>query len=366
MKIEILRENLERAVSVAAKVTNKNLSLPVLGCVIFSVGGGKTELRATNLDLSVRAVLKAKIIEEGVIAVPAQVLSQTISVLIDQKLILKTSGNTLVIDGERGTTSITLVDPAEFPKLPQVKAGSGNEATLPAHTFATVLRAVHFSASTSSVKPELASVFLSLEKGELIGAATDSFRLAEVKIPIKTKGSFRPVLIPARNVPDIIRSIEDSEEVSVTVEDSQVAFVSEFGSLTSRTVDGTFPDYRAIIPKDFVVSATCLKEDAIKAFRKISIFLDSFSQVHLSMKPSEKAFVVSALNASVGETTDHVPAALQGEDMDINFNARYIMDALSVVGGDSVAFSVAGPGRPMVMTDVPHKGFTYLVMPMNR
>jgi DNA polymerase-3 subunit beta len=84
------------------------------------------------------------------------------------------------------------------------------------------------------------------------------------------------------------------------------------------------------------------------------------------MKPSEKKFTVRAVNESIGETMDHIPATLEGEDIDINFNARYITEALSVVGGDSVSFGIAGHGKPMMMTDVPHRGFTYLVMPMNR
>jgi len=366
MKIEILKENLEQAVQVAAKISNKNLSLPVLSCVLLSVDSGKAELKATNLDLSVQVTLKAKVSEGGVIAVPAHVLAQTISALTDQKLILKTSGNNLVIDGERGTTSITLVDPSEFPTLPHVKKGGGAEISLSAHTFAAALRSVAFSASTSSVKPELASIYLSLEKGELVAAATDSFRLAESRIPVKAKGSLSSVLLPARNIADIIRALEGSGEVEIRVGDNQASFVSDFGCITSRTIDGAFPDYRAVIPRDFVASATCLKEDAVKAFRKISIFLDSFSQVHISIKPSEKTFTVSAVNASVGETVDHIPAALDGEDIDINFNARYITEALSIVSGDSVTFSIAGQGRPMVLSDVPHKGFTYLVMPMNR
>jgi len=366
MKLEILKENLERAVSVAAKVSNKNLSLPVLGCVLISVEGGKAELKATNLDLSIQVNLKAKIIEEGIIAVPAHILAQTVSALTDQKLTLKTSGNTLVIDGDRGTTSITLVDPSEFPKLPQVKKSGGDEIVLPAKTFATALRSVAFSASLSSVKPELASICLSLEKGELVAAATDSFRLAEVKVPLKIKSSFSAVLLPARNIADVLRALDEGEGVEIRVGENQVSFVSDFATVTSRTIDGAFPDYRSVIPRDSVASATVLKEDAIKAFRKIAIFMDSFNQVHISMKPSDKTFTVRALNASVGETVDHIPAALEGEDIDINFNARYITEALTVVGGDSITFSVAGAGRPMVMTDVPHKGFTYLVMPMNR
>lgn len=366
MKIEILRENLERVVGVASRVSNKNLSLPVLGCVLFVVDANTALVRSTNLDLSVEMNLKAKVIEPGTVAVPAHILTQTISALNDQRLVLKTSGNNLVIEGERGTTTITTVDATEFPTLSYVKEGQGVSVSLPARDFILTLRSVSFSASTSSVKPELASVSLTLEGGELIAAATDSFRLAEVKVPIKAKGNFHSVLLPARNIADILRAVETEENIEIRVGDNQCSFVSGFGHITSRTIDGAFPDYRAVIPKDFVASATCLKEDAIRAFKKIAIFTDSFNHVHLSFKPSDKVFTVKAVNASVGETIDHVPASLDGEDIDINFNARYITDALPVIGGDSVTFSVAGHGRPMVITDVPHKGFTYLVMPMNR
>lgn len=366
MKIEILKENLEKAVSIASKVSNKNLSLPVLGCVLISVKDGKASLKATNLDLSVDVLLKAKTLQDGVVAVPAHVLMQTVSALTDQKIILKTSGNNLVIDGERGATSIALVDASEFPTLPYVKEGSGTSVTIPTHEFVAALRSVSFSASTSSIKPELASVSLTLEKGELVAVATDSFRLAETRIPLKVKGSFGPLLIPARNVADIVRAAESGTEIEIRSTDNQCSFLSDFGHITSRTIDGAFPDYHAIIPNSSIAEATCLKEDAARAFRKISIFMDSFNQVHISLKPSEKVFSVRAINSAVGETVDNIPAALEGEDIDINFNARYIVDALSIMSGDSVTFAIAGAGKPMVMKNSPSKGFTYLVMPMNR
>ncbi len=366
MKIEILQENLNHALMLVSRVSNKNLSLPVLGCVLLVVGEGKVTARATNLDVSVEMNLNAKVLEGGMVAVPAHILTQTISTLTNQKLTLHVAENNLIIEGERGRTSIATLDSSEFPTLPYVKEGEGERVTIPTRDLIATLRSVSFAASTSSVKPELASVSLSLENNEMVAAATDSFRLAEVKIPIKTKSTFSGILLPARNTPDILRFLESGADVEVRVGENQCTFVTELGYLTSRTIDGAFPDYHAIIPKDAVASATCLKEEAVQAFKKISIFTDAFNQVHLSFKPSEKTFTVSALNASVGETEDRVPATLDGEDIDINFNARYIIDALSVVAGDSVSFLVAGHGKPMLVTDVPHKGFTYLVMPMNR
>jgi DNA polymerase-3 subunit beta len=237
---------------------------------------------------------------------------------------------------------------------------------LPARELITALRSVAFAASSSSVKPELASVSLSFEAGQLVAAATDSFRLAEVKISTASKQTISGVLLPARNIPDILRALDGAGEVEVRVGENQCSFFSDFGFLTSRVIDGAFPDYRAIIPKDSVAKATCLKEDAVSIFKKVAIFTDSFNHVHLSFKPSDKVFTIRAVNTPVGETVDHIPAALEGEDIDINFNARYITDALPVIGGDSITFSTAGHGKPMIITDVPHKGFTYLVMPMNR
>ncbi|MEK7063122.1 MAG: DNA polymerase III subunit beta [Patescibacteria group bacterium] len=366
MKLEILREHLDRAAGIAAKVSNKNLSLPVLGCALFVVSNDRAVLRATNLDVSVEVVLKAKVSKDGVVAVPATVLAQTVAAFSDQKLTVELVGTSVVIKGEKGKSSIATIDTSEFPTLPYVKQGEGVSATLPTHEIVSALRMVSFAAAQSSMKPELSSISILLEKGELVAAATDSFRLAEVRIPAKVKASFGPTLIPARNVPDIIRATEGSLNVEVRVSENQCTFVSDAGFVTSRTIDGAFPDYNAIIPKEFVATVTSLKEDVVRAFRKVSIFADTFNQVHIAVKPSEKKFAVQSSNTAVGETDEEVPGALDGQDVEINFNARYITDALSVIGGDSVTFSVAGAGKPMIIEDSPKRGFLYLVMPMNR
>jgi DNA polymerase-3 subunit beta len=366
MKIEILREHLDKAAGIAAKVSNKNLSLPVLGCALFVVSNDRAVLRATNLDVSVEVVLKAKISKDGVVAVPAIILAQTIAAFSDQKLTLELVGTNVVVKGSNGKSSIATIDASEFPTLPYVKQGEGVSAELPTNEIVSALKMVSFAAAQSSMKPELASISLMLEKGELVAAATDSFRLAEVRIPAKVKASFGPTLIPARNVPDIIRATEGTQQIEVRVAENQCTFVTDGGFITSRTIDGAFPDYGAIIPKEFMSTATSLKEDVVRAFRKVSIFADTFNQVHITVKPSEKKFAVQSSNTSVGETDEEVPSVLQGADVEINFNARYITDALSVIGGDSVTFSVAGPGKPMIIEDSPKRGFLYLVMPMNR
>ncbi len=366
MKIEILKDNLEKAAGIVSKVSNKNLSLPVLGCALFVVSHDRAVMRATNLDVIVEVVLKSKIINEGIVAIPAVVLAQTISAFSDQKLTLEVKDSLLIIKGERGTSSIAVVDNSEFPTLPYVKEGEGMSAKLKTSDVLHALRAVSFSAASSGMKPELGSISLLLENGELIAAATDSFRLAEIRIPAKVKAAFGPTLIPARNVPDIIRAADSSSEMEVRVAENQCSFITDGGFITSRTIDGAFPDYNAIIPREYVATATVLREDVVRAFRKVSIFTDTFNQVHLSLSASKKMFTIQSSNSSVGATDESLPAVIEGEDIEINFNAKYITDALAVVGGDSVTFSIAGPGKPMIIEDSPKRGFLYLVMPMNR
>jgi DNA polymerase-3 subunit beta len=366
MKLELLREHLEKAASLCAKVSNKNLSLPVLGCVVFVVSKDRALLRATNLDVSVEVVLKAKILTDGVVAVPAHILAQTITAFSDQKLTLSLSGASLVVQGERSKSSIATVDASEFPTLPYVKEGEGVSVRIQSHDVAALLRMVHFAASTSSMKPELASISCTLDGSELVVAATDSFRLAEARVSVKARAAFGPTLIPARNVPDIIRAIESAPEVEFRVSDTQCTFVTDSGFITSRTIDGAFPDYRALIPKEFVVSATALREDVVRAFRKVSIFADTFNQVHLHTLPEQKKFTIQSSNTAVGATDEDIDATIEGEDIEINFNAKYITDALQVIQSDSVSFSIAGKGKPMVIEDAPRRGFLYLVMPMNR
>jgi len=365
MKLEILKDNLDVAVSIVGRVSNKNLSLPVLGCVVIEASSDRVVAKATNLDLSVEVVLKAKVIEGGVVAVPAAVLMQAVATATDQRLELSHSNSSLAISGPHGKADLKTLDSSEFPKLPYVKEGHGTSVSLPSHELARVLKSASFAASSSGMRPELSSIFLSIDGAHLIAAATDSFRLAEMRLPMKAKAA-DPILIPARNIPDLIRVMESGDTAEVRIGESQVTFIVGGNHITSRTVDAAFPEYRAIIPKSFGSSATMLTGDAARAFRKVAVFTDAYSEVQISLLPSKKSFSIKAANASVGEGYEQVDAALDGDDIVMSFNARYILDALPIITSDSIVFKIAGPGKPMVIEEAPARGFTYLVMPMNK
>ena len=365
MKIEILKDNLIEAAQIIARIGNKHLSLPVLSCAIISAHPERTVLRGTNLDVSVEVQLKAKVTEGGVVAVPSYIFNQLISTSFDQKITLESDEHTLVFLGAHSSSKLNILDASEFPKLPFVKDGEGVSLTLPAKELVQALKGVSFAASVSGIRPELASVFLKISDHTLTAAATDSFRLAEMKLHVKSKDHTDHILIPGRNIQEIIRMIGGSDTVELRIGENQVTFLSNGSFVTSRLTDGVFPDYAAIIPKNFLGSAILLTEDIVKILRRVSVFTDASGQVEMRVSKKGKSVLIKASNASVGETAEELDAAIEGDDITLSFNIKYLLDSLSIIASDSVVFKFSGSGKPLIISEVPHKGFTYLVMPMN-
>lgn len=366
MKLEILKKHLEEIVQIISRVSNKNLSLPVLGCILISASPTKTTMRATNLDVSVEFDLKTKVLKEGVVAVPAQIFNQSISTITDEKITLEVVDSNLHIVGSHGVSKLKTIDHEDFPTLPYVKDGEGVSLTINTKEFLRAIKSTSFAVASSGMRPELSSVFLGIFGGVLTAAATDSFRLAEIKIQTKTKQDTEPILLPARNIQDIVRVVSSSDVVEIRIGENQATYVANGNYITTRIIDGAFPEYQKIIPKNFTTSATFLTEDILTTLKRVSVFVDQTGQVEFSLSSENKKFMVRATNTQVGETYESVDATIEGEDLTMYFNARYILDALNVVSTDSVSFKFSGVGKPLIVSEVPEKGFTYLVMPMNK
>ncbi|MDO8482976.1 MAG: DNA polymerase III subunit beta [bacterium] len=365
MKVECVQEKLQKILSQAEKISGKHLNLPVLSCILLDAKNGQLAIRSTNLDLGFESCLPAKIEEEGVLAVPSGLLSSFVSNLQGEKNVkLKGDSNTLSVMTSKNRTVIKCLPPEDFPTIPEVSKDHSFE--IHAVDFVKGLKAVWYSSSISSVKPELSSVYIYPEDGSVVFAATDSFRLAEKKVKTKTS-DFERLLIPFKNIPEIIRTLEGVDGVvEVRVSKNQIAFVFGGTYLTSRVIDGTFPDYRQIIPKEFKTEAVLLKDDLARSLKIATIFSDNFNQVNMTIVPAEKKFELTTKNNTLGENTTLLDAALSGEPAEANFNYRYIADCLQSIDSDSVSLSFAGSSRPVVIRGVGDRSFTYLVMPMNR
>ena len=366
MKIECLKEKLVQAVVKAERITGKNLTLPVLKCVLLEAKNSSLTIKATNLDLGIEVTVPVKVEKEGVVAVPGNILSSFISNLQNEKnIILEVVEGNLVVSTRVNSTTVKSLPYEDFPTIPVVS----NERSFQINSkdFVRGLKAVWYSSSISSMKPELSSVFIYPDDEGVVFVATDSFRLAEKKVRLKKGKEFNHILIPYKNVPDIIRVLDEiSDDVLVNLDKNQISFSYEGVYLTSRVIDGAFPDYKQIIPKEYKTEVVVLKQDLINSLKLANIFSDTFHQVNIKIHPGKKGFELKTKNSDVGETLNKMEAALSGEDLEINFNHKYIVDCFQSIDSDSVALQFNGLNRPLIMRGVSDKSFMYLVMPMNR
>lgn len=368
MKIECVQEKLKSAVGIAERIAGKHMTLPVLSCLLLDASSkNNLVIRSTNLDLGIEISIPAKTDESGIVAVPAQVLNSFISGIVgdDKGVKLVTDQNNLKVTTLRSSGAIKTIPADDFPSIPRVS--EENKFFLNGSDFAKGLKAVWYSSSVSSIKPELSSVYVYCDGEFVVFVATDSFRLAEKRVKIKKTKDFGQILIPFKNIPEIIRILETiNDEIEVNLDKNQISFSYNGLYVVSRVVDGVFPDYKQIIPKSSSTEVVVLKQDLLNALKLSNIFSDKFNQINFKVNPSTKICEIKTKNNDIGENSTSLDSAITGEPIEINFNYKYIVDCFQSIESDSLTLYFNGLNRPMIISPVSNNSFRYLVMPMNR
>lgn len=364
MRLSTTREKILNGVLIAERVTGKKETLPTLSCVLLEISGKTCVLRATNLEAGVEINVPCEAEESGVIAVAATVLSQTLRSIHGDKVTLSTEDGNLVVESRGTKTIIKGIPHEEFPAI----SPHGGEKTLSVSRdkLLSGIQSVSYAASPSMIRPELGSVYIAVSSSSITCVATDSFRLAEKAIGSTEKNV--EVLMPLKNALELAHVLErvGNPDVKIFADGSQITAHMDGISFVSRVVDGTFPNYKEIIPKQFATEATLLKNDMAEMLKKARVFSGNDQHVGLHVYPKQKIFSATARSADVGEMSDSIDAALSGEDLDINFHIGYLSDCLPTIASDSIALGFSGAGKPLVIRGVSDSSFTYLVMPLNR
>lgn len=365
MNIECVKEKLVYALSKAERITSKNITLPVLSCFLLEAKNSSLTIRATNLDLGIEINIPVKVIKPGKVAVSGTILNNFISSINDKNIILEETSGNLKIKTTHSESVLKAFSTDDFPNIPKIS--NGKNFTFNAQGLVKGFKSVMYSASSSSIRPVLSSVMIHSEGDEVVFVATDSFRLSEKKISAKKHKEFNQILVPFKNSVEIIRVIEDiKEDLEVSLNENQISFSYGDLYLTSRVIDGTFPDYKQIIPKETKTEVTLLKQDFLNSLRISNIFSDKFSQVVFTITPKDKNFKITTKNIDVGENVNNIEAVIKGDSMTISFNYKYIMDCFQSIDNDSVTLYFSDLNKPMIIKGVGDKSFLYLVMPMNK
>lgn len=366
MNIECVKDKLLKDLSKAEKITGKNVTLPILSCILLDASDSILTITSTNLDLGIEIKIPVKVNKPGKVAVSGVVLNNFISNLSNDKNInLELVDNILNVSTKHSKAQIKTFPIDDFPSIPKVSKETSFNINTP--DLIKGLKSVMYSASVSTIRPVLSSILIYSEEDKLFFVGTDSFRLAEKSIKIKKHIDIEPILIPFKNIPEIIRSLEDiKNDINVFINQNQIAFVYDDMYLTSRVIDGNFPDYKQIIPKDAKTEVVVLKQDLINALKISNIFSDKFSKVVFNISQKNKSFTINTKNLDIGENTHSIDSVIKGDDIEISFNYKYIIDCFQSIDSDSVTLQFFDINKPMVIKGVSDDTFIYLVMPMNK
>lgn len=370
MKVSLLSENLQKKLLFVNHAISSRSQLPVLLNFLIIAKKGKLSLSATDLEVGIITEIPAKIEKEGAITVPAKTFMELTGIIPLDKINLETTEEGLVLTGDKTKTVFQVTPAEEFPKLYEDKGKL--ILTLKKGNVALDFSRVVFAASPDSERPALSGVLIKEEKEGFLLVATDGYRLSLKKHALKNvqKGKGEEpisILVPSRVVRELIQMEKDVEDEDVGAyvshDRNQIIFSTSDTSLIGRLIEAEFPNYEKIIPEDFSTKTVFQKEDLQKAIKAAYVFArQTAGIVRISIKKNK--IIVSANAPSVGKNTIEIDAKTIGEENDIAFNARYLLDFLANVASEEVSFEMTGPLNPGVFKEEGDSSFLHLIMPI--
>jgi DNA polymerase-3 subunit beta len=379
MKISCLQENLARGLATVGRAVATRSTLPVLSNILLQADEGRLRLAATNLEIGINCWIGARIDEEGSVTVPARLLTEFVNSLppeqIDMELNERTQ--TLNLKCARFEANIKGIDAGEFPEVPTADSIAGQAPArldLEAETFRHMIDQAVFAAATDESRPILTGVLAKFHQGSLTLAAADGFRLAvttaDVGVDLDETTS---VIIPARALAELGRISADEEEkveLLITPGRNQVLFHLTNKDLVSQLIEGSFPDYNQIVPKGHSTRSIVTTANLLKAVKVAFLFArDAANIVRFNVVPGSELtpgqMIVTATSAEFGDNVSELDANIEGDETEIAFNARYMIDALSVLGTAEVALETSTASSPGVIRPVGGNDFLCVIMPMH-
>ena len=359
MKIAVARDELVAKLGAVSRAVSTRGTVQVLSGILVSADGGTLTLAATDMELSLRTTLDAQVEGEGAVVIPGKPL-------VDIARLLPESEATIEYRPEQGTVQITsgsyssrlhVFNAEDFPRLPAVAAqlhAVDREALL--ETIDRVAR----SASRDESRPVLTGILVRFEAGRLVMVATDSYRLSVKETELGEDAPELEAIIPARALTELAR-LGGGDTVELGVHENHVVFGTGEAWLTTRRIDGQFPNYKQLLPETFEVELTLPKSELADVVRRAAVL--ALRNSPLRLKLAEGELTVAAQTQDVGETQETMPAAYSGEEFTIGFNAEFLRDGIESIVGDDVRVKLINPLRPAILEDAAGD-FTYLIMPI--
>jgi DNA polymerase-3 subunit beta len=367
MKITILKDNIKSGLDGVGRVVNPQLNLPVLSNILIKAEGSGVKFFATDLELAITKSVFGKVVEEGTITIPHQTLSSIVNNTQSERINLESSAkNTLKIQTDTYEATLQGTSEEEFPIIPKIEKKEAH-LEIEAATLKKFLERVVLAGDVSDLRPEISGVLFKIDGKSLTMTATDSFRLAEGTVTggqIKNKFKDKiAITVPLKTIREIVRTTEDNTAVRFFIDKNQALFETDGVSLISRLVEGDFPDYKEIIPKETETRVYTNKESLIGALKLASAFVGRTNDIIMRTK-NKKVLEIHSRDSSIGENRHVLPAKIDGPETEAIFNWKYLLDGVRAVETKEVLLGLNGNERPAVIKSTGDDSYFYILMPI--
>lgn len=367
MKVSILQENFSKALATVSRTVASKATLPVLANILIATEKGRLKLSSTNLETSINLWLGAKIEKEGAITIPARAITEFVSSLPAGKIDLEVKETALLVSSNSFKASFTGMAASEFPKIPSF---TGKEVlSFEKEGLPQVLSQVVFAASQDEGRPVLTGVLLKRGGKQISLVATDGYRLSIKKVPVASSSLKEDLLIPAKTLLEVARvsqeagSEEEAIKMGLTKEKNQVIFLLPDAELSSRLIEGDFPDFTKIIPTSAETRATFDKEEFLRAAKIASIFAREQANI-VKLKVEKGRLRVTSETPQLGANESEIEAKVEGEGLEIAFNCRFLLDFLGSMTDEEIVLETNDPLSPGVFKGGADPSFTHIIMPV--
>ncbi|MBM3210495.1 DNA polymerase III subunit beta [Candidatus Saccharibacteria bacterium] len=364
MELSVTQENLSRALSTVGRVASGKTQLPILSNILLQTDGSQLLVAATNLEIASTLHVGAKIISPGSITVPARLVSEFVSSLPKATVTLKVENDHLLVSSGKFTSRINGVSAEEFPELPTINEDEAIRYTLNPGDFKQALNQTIITASNDATRPILTGIYWHSYEGALYLAGTDGYRLSERRL-VETDSEVAAI-VPASTLQEVLRSMHDDiSEVEVLFDESQVRFRAEGIEITSRLIDGNFPDYRQLIPATSEVSAKIDRSEFMRIVKVSGLFArESGGSVTVTVDEDAGSLALHSIASELGENTSEASADIRSSGQ-VTLNSRYLAEALNVIEGSMVEFRFSGKISPCVMSELgENPNYIHIIMPL--
>ncbi len=368
MKLSLLQENLNTALTNVSRFVSSKSQLPILNNILISTDNGRLKLSATNLELGINYWIGAKIEQEGQLAVPSKEITEFISYLSSGKIDINQENSLLKIISQKAESTFTTISSSDFPSLPQIDPNTIFELDL--NSLIQSIPEIVFSAATEDTRPVLTSVLCQFTSTDLLLVATDGFRLSFKKITFPNPIDLHDqkslnLLIPNKSLIEIIKLSKNTKvlKIGLTTDGHQIVFVLDDTEIISRLIDGEYPDYARIIPDSYATKIYLNKDDFNQAIKIASVFArESANVVRFNIKLDKIELTANA--PQIGQNKATIDARIEGEALDIAFNYKFVSDFLSICKGKEIVIQLNESLTPGFFQDQSNPELTHIIMPV--